>query len=67
MGSTYHHTFEQKFHSDRHNNIQRSDFFHTSFSPDAACHQKQFKAFFALQDPGKAASTCKKGPNWKIK
>ena len=57
---------EAKFSSQRADPVQGSDLCHQVFGDNAIKWNKQFKAFFSLQDPTKPAPTRKECPTYKV-
>ena len=57
---------QMKFKSSSADPVQGNDFPHKSFGHNSVRQHKQFKCFFACQDPRKPIPTHKLYPNWKM-
>ena len=57
---------KMKFDSQKKNPTNGSDFCYNAFGSCARQRHKEFKAFFAVQDPVKPTPMRNSHPNWKI-
>ena len=57
---------EMQFDSQVENPINGNDIYNKAFGTCATRRHKEFKAFFALQDPLNLVGTRKTQPNWKL-
>jgi hypothetical protein len=58
---------ESKFSSQKRDPIHGNDMVHDAFGGNAVLRHKQFKAFFAVQDPLIATPSREEYPNWKVR